>query len=263
MAGSTPMNPGEFRGLDAKDRAKIAENTSNPAILEVASKDRSALVRNAAAANPHTPQNALRRLSEARRGDTRGLVGANPATPPDVLGRLVKDESWMVRESAVGNRITPWIAVSRAHRGDLDSRVRMRAARTLLAITQNPVDTPLPPEPWLHYAPDCHLISIDGDRLHVLLPCDLEDLVGPTTGTVILPIRIDGSVSGGSDGRVYDLSDDGDVEAMYRVILTEVTLRGDLFSLVNAKALARIWDCLRIPKYVRETWEFRFPELVR
>lgn len=258
--GPADPTPEQFCSVPFRVRAKIINHTSNGALLDTASRDRSALVRDTAASNPHTPHNALRTLSEACREGTRGLVGANPATPLDVLRRLAEDKSWRVRETVMRNTSTPWICLSRAQRDDPSEHVRARATRTLIMAFRSPVDAPGPDHPWLHYVTDCDLISIDNGRLHVLLPCDLEDLLGPTTGTTTLPIRIDGSISGGPNGKVYDLTDDADVEAMYRLILTEATLRTDLFEMVNAEALTRIWPRLRIPAYVRECWEFRFPE---
>lgn len=177
-------------------------------------------------------------------------MAVNPATPADVLRKLAEDKSWLVRESVMRNRLTPWVVLTRAAQSDPCPRVRSRAEKTVGLVTGSPLD-----------GAESDLIEVDGGRPHVLVPFDLGSLQGPLTGTRTLPIRIDGSATGGGGGRVYDLSDDREVEAMYRVVLTEATLQADLFSMVNRESLVRIWSSLRIPAYTREIWEFRFPEL--
>ena len=159
----------------------------------------------------------------------------------------------------MSNRMTPWIVLARTGRDDSNSDVRARAMRTLHRVTQSPVDAVAPSDRYTVSTSD--LISIGGDRLHVPVMTDLDLLQGPTTGALTLPVRLDGSAVGGPDGRVYDLSKDKDTEAMYRTVLTEATLQKDMTALINWNTLIRIWPHLRIPKYVREIWEWYWSEL--
>lgn len=63
----------EFPTIHFRLRANTAKNTPDPGLLEAASRDRSAFVRDTVAANPCAPRDAFRRLSASDRSGTRGL----------------------------------------------------------------------------------------------------------------------------------------------------------------------------------------------
>ncbi|MFJ9381677.1 hypothetical protein [Streptomyces sp. NPDC101455] len=90
------------------------------------------------------------------------------------------------------------------------------------------------------------------------LPAHLEDLSGPTTGAVELPLHL-----AWSGLRRFDVSDEKLLLGLYRIVLTN-GLRDDLIGYLNTELLVRHWPRLRIAlgKPVRTCWEQRFPELV-
>jgi hypothetical protein len=90
------------------------------------------------------------------------------------------------------------------------------------------------------------------------LPVHLEELSGPATGAVELPLHL-----AWSGLRRFDVSDEKLLLGLYRIVLTN-GLRDDLIGYVNAELLVRHWPRLRIAlgKPVRTCWEQRFPELV-
>uniref|UniRef100_UPI002F90D9D0 hypothetical protein n=1 Tax=Streptomyces longwoodensis TaxID=68231 RepID=UPI002F90D9D0 len=90
------------------------------------------------------------------------------------------------------------------------------------------------------------------------LPARLEELSGPATGTVELPLHL-----AWSGLRRFEVSDEKLLLGLYRIVLTN-GLREDLTGYLNADLLVRHWPRLRIAlgKPVRTCWEQRFPELV-
>lgn len=90
------------------------------------------------------------------------------------------------------------------------------------------------------------------------LPEHLEDLSGPSTGAVELPLHL-----AWSGLRRFEVSDEKLLLGLYRIVLTN-GLRDDLIGYLNADLLVRNWPRLRIAlgKPVRTCWEQRFPELV-
>lgn len=86
-------------------------------------------------------------------------------------------------------------------------------------------------------------------------PARLEDLHGPGTGRVELPLH----VYWGPQPTV-DLDTVGGVVKAYQATLREGRV-ADQVELLNRDVLIRIWPELMLPDRVRELWEGRFPEL--
>jgi hypothetical protein len=84
----------------------------------------------------------------------------------------------------------------------------------------------------------------------------LDDLHGPTAGTVELPAHLDWS----GNAR-YDLDKPGRLASMYRTVLNEAGSAEDLRQWLDARVLARLWSSLWLPAPLRRLWESRFPEL--
>lgn len=87
-------------------------------------------------------------------------------------------------------------------------------------------------------------------------PARLDDLTGPTSGCVELPLRIDWGPR-----RSYDMARDADRRAVYEVVLQEGLNAGDVERYVNGTALVEVWPRLRLPRRVRQRWEDRFSQL--
>lgn len=90
------------------------------------------------------------------------------------------------------------------------------------------------------------------------LPERLDELRGPATGTVNLPLHL-----AWSGLRRFTVSDEELLLGLYRIVLTN-GLQDDLTAYINPDLLVRHWPRLRIAlgKPVRTCWEQRFPELV-
>jgi hypothetical protein len=86
------------------------------------------------------------------------------------------------------------------------------------------------------------------------VPDSLEELTGPTSGVVELPLRLDWS----EQGR-YDLSDPRQRNLMYEVVIRESMGVEDLRAFLDGPTLARVWRRLWLPRKVRTLWESRFP----
>lgn len=85
---------------------------------------------------------------------------------------------------------------------------------------------------------------------------DLEQLQGPSSGIVRLPVRLDW----GPDP-VYDVGDRTSLVWMYSYILAAALDADDLRQFINADHLRSVWHDLVLPARVRDLWEDRFPEL--
>ncbi|MEV6785274.1 hypothetical protein [Streptomyces sp. NPDC051098] len=89
------------------------------------------------------------------------------------------------------------------------------------------------------------------------LPSHLEDLTGPTCGTVDLPLHVVWS------GRTsYDVEQPRSRMGLYRTVLAEGQ-RQDLIDFLNRDLLIGQWPVLRtlISRPLREAWEAAFVEL--
>ncbi|MEH0441569.1 hypothetical protein QBA74_39850 [Streptomyces scabiei] len=88
------------------------------------------------------------------------------------------------------------------------------------------------------------------------LPESLDELVGPTSGTVTLPRHIDWGPP-----YEYDLADEADLLLMYERVVREAQTTADLRSHLNTDLLRRHWTDLFLPAPARAAWQNRFPEL--
>ncbi|WP_438297265.1 hypothetical protein [Streptomyces sp. HUAS TT7] len=89
------------------------------------------------------------------------------------------------------------------------------------------------------------------------LPARLEDLTGPTRGSVDLPLHVVWS------GRhSYDVEQPRSRMGLYRTVLAEGQ-REDLVAFLNRDLLVGQWPVLRtlISRPLRDAWETAFPEL--
>lgn len=89
-----------------------------------------------------------------------------------------------------------------------------------------------------------------------VVPESLDRLHGPDHGEVSLPKRILWNPS-----RPFNLGDDKRAATMLRLVLLEARKNEDLEELVNADLLKRLWGRVRLPEYIRGSWEQKFPEL--
>lgn len=94
------------------------------------------------------------------------------------------------------------------------------------------------------------------DQRRYVVPTSLDELRGPTCGSVRLDPWLDWSRSPD-----YDLDDDGDLLVMYQTVLNQATTLGDLRRWIDGSTLRRLWPMLWLPQELRARWEARFREL--
>jgi hypothetical protein len=94
------------------------------------------------------------------------------------------------------------------------------------------------------------------DNRPYLLPDTLGELVGPVTGVVRLPSRLDWS-----ERAEFHLDDSAERNVMYERVIREATQVEDLRSFLNGAVLHQVWRRLFLPQRVRQSWEQRFPDL--
>lgn len=89
------------------------------------------------------------------------------------------------------------------------------------------------------------------------LPARLEDLTGPTQGTVDLPLHVVWS-----GRRRYELEGMRSRMSLYRTVLAEGQ-REDLEAVLNRDLLISQWPVLRtlVSRPLRDAWEAAFPQL--
>jgi hypothetical protein len=130
--------------------------------------------------------------------------------------------------------------------------------------------TPAPPCMWRPLATDqadhigVHTGSMDtyqsgpfsvADVKPYAVPARLDDLQGPDHGIVTLPRDV-----AWSGRREFDLDDEYDRAAMYKIVLEEGR-EADQRRLLNWRLLRRDWRNLFPARQARALWENRFPEL--
>jgi hypothetical protein len=83
------------------------------------------------------------------------------------------------------------------------------------------------------------------------LPTSLEDLTGPITGTISLPLHV-----AWSGRQVYDVGDDDQRLVLYALLLAEAQ-REDLERFVHRELLISMWPRLRrlLGPHARRAWE--------
>ncbi|MFE9813314.1 hypothetical protein [Streptomyces sp. NPDC005548] len=89
------------------------------------------------------------------------------------------------------------------------------------------------------------------------LPASLQDLTGPTHGSVDLPLHV-----AWSGRRSYDVEQPRSRMSLYRTVLAEGECQ-DLVAFLNRDLLLGQWPVLRtlISRPLREAWEAAFSEL--
>ncbi|MEU6556291.1 hypothetical protein ABZ915_39515 [Streptomyces sp. NPDC046915] len=89
------------------------------------------------------------------------------------------------------------------------------------------------------------------------LPASLEELAGPSAGTVDLPLHVVWS-----GRRSYGLGQPRSRMSLYRTVLAEGQ-RQDLVAFLSRDLLIAQWPVLRtlVSRPLRDAWEDRFPEL--
>jgi hypothetical protein len=98
-------------------------------------------------------------------------------------------------------------------------------------------------------------VSYAGRKPYVVAE-HLEELSGPTAGTVTLPQHLDWS-----GNAQYDLEKPARLASMYRSVLNEAGSADDLQAWLDGGLLTRLWPTLWLPSALRRVWEDRFPEL--
>jgi hypothetical protein len=105
---------------------------------------------------------------------------------------------------------------------------------------------PRPPADYVPY----------GERKPYVVADDLDELNGPTSGTVELPHHLDWSGS-----PTYDLDKPARLASMYKTVLNEAATVDDLRTWLDGRTLAWLWPTLWLPGALRRAWEQRFSVL--
>jgi DNA-binding CsgD family transcriptional regulator len=124
-----------------------------------------------------------------------------------------------------------------------------------LGVSRSTIYKYLPPE---DRAPAAHLAPYQArPGRPALVIDDLDDLRGPVTGLVELPLRLFWSLP---DHR-FDLDEPELRRWYYETVLREATRPTDLAAYLDGETLVGIWPELYLPKGVRRGWEERHPAL--
>jgi hypothetical protein len=105
---------------------------------------------------------------------------------------------------------------------------------------------PRPPADYVPYA----------DRKPYVVADHLDELRGPTTGTISLPHHLDWSGS-----PHYDLDRPAQLASMYETVLNEAATVDDLRAWINGRELLTLWPTLWLPGPLRRAWEQKFSQL--
>jgi hypothetical protein len=130
--------------------------------------------------------------------------------------------------------------------------IRQALHPTVREATNNSRRKPAP----AHSLPPATAYTSYGDRKPYVVADRLDDLRGPTDGTVTLPRHLDWSGDAS-----YDLERPARLASMYRTVLNEAGSVDDLNSWIDARMLIQLWPTLWLPPQVRRLWESRFLEL--
>ncbi|MDR1450448.1 MAG: transcriptional regulator [Propionibacteriaceae bacterium] len=87
-------------------------------------------------------------------------------------------------------------------------------------------------------------------------PASLDELRGPATGMVTLPLRLRW-VPG---ERTYDVGETGGARVVYQAVLAEGAV-ADQRRFLNRERLIGLWPDLNLDQRVVRLWEGRFPQL--
>lgn len=92
------------------------------------------------------------------------------------------------------------------------------------------------------------------------IPDDLDDLRGPITGVVHLPLNVYSSGAGPEHG--FDLDDEAQRRVFYQIVLTDGRA-ADVCRYLDLAELHRLWPTMFLPPHVRRPWEPRLAALAR
>jgi hypothetical protein len=92
----------------------------------------------------------------------------------------------------------------------------------------------------------------------VIVPASLDDLHGPGSGLVELPVHVYWSGS-----RQFDLADPNQAAALCDAVLDAAATTDVLARYLNADVLIHAWPVLGMNRVKREAWERQFPVLRR
>jgi hypothetical protein len=98
--------------------------------------------------------------------------------------------------------------------------------------------------------------DLHATRIPYVVPDSLDQLTGPSSGVVELPIPIDWSPR-----RSYDLGDPDDRISLYTTVISEAATVDDLARFLNKDLLIALWPQLRLPRYCVRRWHTAFPQL--
>ena len=88
------------------------------------------------------------------------------------------------------------------------------------------------------------------------VPASLDELTGPSTGIVHLPVRLSWAPGDGS----FNLNDDGERTTVYQCVIGEGSVE-DQRRYLNRDTLTDIWPTLRLDLAITAAWENRFTAL--
>jgi hypothetical protein len=86
----------------------------------------------------------------------------------------------------------------------------------------------------------------------VLVAGTLQELTGPSTGRVELPLRL-----WWNPNRTFDLDRTDTLLWMYENVLREAVRIEELRTYLHGPTLVRVWPQLNLPRGVRAAWEAR------
>jgi hypothetical protein len=95
-------------------------------------------------------------------------------------------------------------------------------------------------------------------RIPYVVPDSLDQLTGPRTGMVEIPVSV-----GWGPQRVYDLGNPVDRQYLYQTVLSEASTLDQLTRLVNKDLLIELWPQLHLPRYCVRRWHTAFPQLAQ
>ncbi|MCM0615290.1 hypothetical protein MOD31_04595 [Paenarthrobacter sp. TYUT067] len=94
------------------------------------------------------------------------------------------------------------------------------------------------------------------DSLFYLVPDSLEELNGPSSGVVELPIHLDWGPE-----RHYDVADDARCRTLYQLTLQNSGSTQEMARIINAGRLITLWSSMRLPNRCRQLWNDAFAQL--
>ncbi|MCL2091983.1 MAG: hypothetical protein FWH11_12440 [Micrococcales bacterium] len=93
------------------------------------------------------------------------------------------------------------------------------------------------------------------DHIPYNTPASLDDLHGPTSGTVRVQEHIDTGLN-----PVYDIADASERWSLYVKVVQSATA-AEQAAFLDRTALVELWPTLMLPQQCRAIWEAKFPEL--